>query len=52
MGSVPTKRTSDVSARAGSSLQSFLEAIPEAILVSNRAGQIVLANAQAEKLFR
>jgi PAS domain S-box-containing protein len=51
MGSVPTKRNSDVSAWAGSSLQSFLEAIPEAILVSNRAGQIVFANAQAEKLF-
>ena len=51
MGSVPAESKTDMSAWADSGFQSFLEVIPEAILVSNRAGQIVLANAQAERLF-
>ena len=50
MGSVPRHR-GEVPEWADSNCQAVLEAAPDAMLVVNRAGEILAANLQAQKLF-
>jgi len=50
MGSVPRHR-GEVPEWANSNCQAVLEAAPDAMLVVNRAGEILAANLQAQKLF-